>query len=97
MVMDAIIRVIPSDEVMAHAAEVGVVFLWSRSSALTSPPTTQVQQMLNDLVDSEGSTSGDSSSSEEVLSSPQYFQVAMMFRIIKIILTILTMAAMLTR
>ena len=97
MVMDAIIRVIPSDPVMAHAAEVGVVFLWSRSSALTSPPTTQVQQMLNDLVDSEGSTSGDSSSSEEVLSSPQYFQVAMMFRIIKIILTILTMAAMLTR
>ena len=97
MLMDAIIRVIPSDEVMAHAAEVGVVFLWSRSSALTSPPTTQVQQMLNDLVDSEGSTSGDSSSSEEVLSSPQYFQVAMMFRIIKIILTILTMAAMLTR
>ena len=77
MVMDAIIRVIPSDEVMAHAAEVGVVFLWSRSSA---PPTTQVQQMLNDLEDSEGSTSGDSSSSEEVLSSPQYFQVAMMFR-----------------
>ena len=66
MVMDAIIRVIPSDPVMAHAAEVGVVFLWSRSSALTSPPTTQVQQMLNDLVDSEGSTSGDSSSSEEV-------------------------------
>ena len=97
MVMDAIIRVIPSDPVMAHAAEVGVVFLWSRSSALTSPPTTQVQQMLNDLVDSEGSTSGDSSSSEEVLSSPQYFQVAMIFRIIKIILTILTMAAMLTR
>ena len=97
MVMDAIIRVIPSDPVMAHAAEVGVVFLWSRSSALTSPPTTQVQQMLNDLEDSEGSTSGDSSSSEEVLSSPQYFQVAMMFRIIKIILTILTMAAMLTR
>ena len=97
MVMDAIIRVIPSDPVMAHAAEVGVVFLWSRSSALTSPPTTQVQQMLNDLVDSEGSTSGDSSSSEEVLSSPQYFQVAMMFRIMKIILTILTMAAMLTR
>ena len=81
MVMDAIIRVIPSDPVMAHAAEVGVVFLWSRSSALTSPPTTQVQQMLNDLVDSEGSTSGDSSSSEEVLSSPQYFQVAIMFRI----------------
>lgn len=38
MVMDAIIRVIPSDP---------------------------VQQMLNDLVDSEGSTSGDSSSSEE--------------------------------
>ena len=67
--MDAIIRVIPSDPVMAHAAEVGVVFLWSRSSALTSPPTTQVQQMLNDLVDSEGSTSGDSSSSEEVLPS----------------------------
>ena len=66
MVMDAIIRVIPSDPVMAHAAEVGVVFLWSRSSALTSPPTTQVQQMLNDLVDREGSTSGDSSSSEEV-------------------------------
>ena len=97
MVMDAIIRVIPSDPVMAHAAEVGVVFLWSRSSALTSPPTTQVQQMLNDLEDSEGSTIGDSSSSEEVLSSPQYFQVAMMFRIIKIILTILTMAAMLTR
>ena len=97
MVMDAIIRVIPSDPVMAHAAEVGVVFLWSRSSALTSPPTTQVQQMLNDLEDSEGSTSGDSSSSEEVLSSPQYFQVAMMFRIIKIILTIITMAAMLTR
>ena len=97
MVMDAIIRVIPSDPVMAHAAEVGVVFLWSRSSALTSPPTTQVQQMLNDLEDSEGSTSGDSSSSEEVLSSPQYFQVAMMFRIMKIILTILTMAAMLTR
>ena len=97
MVMDAIIRVIPSDPVMAHAAEVGVVFLWSRSSALTSPSTTQVQQMLNDLEDSEGSTSGDSSSSEEVLSSPQYFQVAMMFRIIKIILTILTMAAMLTR
>ena len=97
MVMDAIIRVIPSDPVMAHVAEVGVVFLWSRSSALTSPPTTQVQQMLNDLEDSEGSTIGDSSSSEEVLSSPQYFQVAMMFRIIKIILTILTMAAMLTR
>ena len=97
MVMDAIIRVIPSDPVMAHAAEVGVVFLWSRSSALTSPPTTQVQQMLNDLEDSEGSTIGDSSSSEEVLSSPKYFQVAMMFRIMKIILTILTMAAMLTR
>ena len=80
MVMDAIIRVIPSDEVMTHAAEVGVVFLWSRSSALTSQPTTQVQQMLNDLEDSESSTSGDSFSSEEVLSSLQYFQVAMMFR-----------------
>ena len=88
-----------SDEFFA-IFEVEVVFLWSQSSALTSPPTTQVQQMIRegnfdededdssseevlaifvrcfyvilychvqeDLEDSEGSTSGDSSSSEEV-------------------------------
>ena len=62
MVMDVII------EEMAHAAEVEVVFLWSRSSALTSPPTTQVQQMLNLSRGGNLDEDEDDSSSEEVLS-----------------------------
>ena len=61
MVMDDII------EEMAHAAEVEVVFLWSRSSALTSPPTTQVQQMLNLSRGGNSDEDEDDSSSEEVL------------------------------
>ena len=44
--------------------EVEVVFLWSQSSALTSPPTTQVQQMIREGNFDEDE---DDSSSEEVL------------------------------
>ena len=67
MVMDAINMLGSSDEEMAHAAEVEVVFLWSRSSALTSPPTIQVQQMLNLSRGGNSDEDEDDSSSEEVL------------------------------
>ena len=67
MVMDAINMFMPSDEEMAHGADVEVVFLWSRSSALTSPPTTQVQQMLNLSRGGNLDEDEDDSSSEEVL------------------------------
>ena len=58
---------------MAHVAEVEVGFLWSPSSALTSPPTIQMQQMQLQSWSLELSRGGnsdedeDDSSSEEVL------------------------------
>ena len=67
MVMDAINMLRSSDEEMAHAAVVEVGFLWSPSSALTSPPTIQVQQMLNLSRGGNSDEDEDDSSSEEVL------------------------------
>ena len=68
IVVDAIHMFMPSDEEMAHTAEVEVVFLWSRSSALTSSPTFQVQQMLDLSRGGNLDEDEDDSSFEEVLS-----------------------------
>ena len=67
MVMDAINMLRSSDEEMAHAAVVEVGFLWSRSSALTSPWTSQMQQMLDLIRGGNLDEDEDDSSSEEVL------------------------------